>query len=120
MNTSMMKYDNVDQYINDYPENVQVILKEIRATIKKAAPEAIEFISYGMPAYKQNGILVYFSAFKKHIGFYATPDGHAEFKEALSIYKTGKGSVQFPIDKPMPLDLITKMVAFKLAQNLSK
>jgi uncharacterized protein YdhG (YjbR/CyaY superfamily) len=117
MNTSMMKYDNVDQYISDYPEDVQVILKEIRATIKKAAPESIEFISYGMPAYKQNGILVYFAAFKKHIGFYATPDGNAEFKEALSIYKTGKGSVQFPINQAMPFDLITKMVVFKLDQN---
>lgn len=120
MNTSMMKYDNVDHYINDYPENVQIILKEIRETIKKAAPEATEFISYGMPAYKQNGILVYFAAFKKHIGFYATPDGHSEFENELSMYKRGKGSVQFPIDKPMPFELISSIVAFKLSQNLSK
>jgi uncharacterized protein YdhG (YjbR/CyaY superfamily) len=120
MNTSMKKYDNVDQYINDFPENVQKILIELRETVRKAAPDATEYISYGMPAYKQNGILIYFAAFKKHIGFYATPDGHAEFKVALSIYKTGKGSVQFPIQEPMPLELITKMVKFRVAQNLSK
>jgi uncharacterized protein YdhG (YjbR/CyaY superfamily) len=89
-------------------------------TIKKAAPDAEELISYKMPAFKQNGMLVYFAAFKKHIGFYATPTGHREFENELSVYKQGKGSVQFPIDKPMPLNLISKIVKFRVKENLEK
>lgn len=109
---------NVDEYIADFPTETQVILEEIRAAIKTVAPNADESISYGMPGYKLNGKpLVYFAAFKNHIGFYATPTGHAEFAEELSKYKQGKGSVQFPIDKPMPMDLITKIVKFRVRQN---
>lgn len=112
---------NIDEYIADFPTETQAILEEIRATIKKSAPNADESISYGMPAYKLNGKpLVYFAAFKNHIGFYATPTGHAEFAEELSIYKQGKGSVQFPIDKPMPFGLIADIVQFRVMQNLER
>ncbi len=92
----------------------------IRRTIKEAAPEAEEVISYQMPAYRQHGILVYFAAFKNHIGFYATPNGHNQFKEQLAIYKQGKGSVQFPLDKPIPFDLISKIVKFRVQENKNK
>ncbi len=111
---------NVDEYISGFNPDVQKILSQIRKTIKAAAPGAEELISYGMPAYKQNGILVYFAAFKNHIGFYATPTGHAAFVDELSKYKQGKGSVQFPLDKKMPLTLITKIVKFRLKQNTLK
>jgi uncharacterized protein YdhG (YjbR/CyaY superfamily) len=90
----------------------------MRQTIKEAAPDAEEVISYKMPAFKYHGMLVYFAAYKKHIGFYALPTGHSEFKEELSVYKQGKGSVQFPLSQPLPLDLITKMVKFRVLENL--
>ena len=110
----------IDEYIALFPKETQTILEEIRATIKKEAPEAEETISYKMPAFKYNGILVYFAAFKSHIGFYALPTGHKEFAKELSSYKTGKGSVQFPLNKPMPLTLIRKIVKFRMLENLSK
>jgi uncharacterized protein YdhG (YjbR/CyaY superfamily) len=111
----------VDEYINTLPANVQMLLQEVRETIKTNAPDAVESIGYGMPGYKMNGKpLVYFAAFKKHIGFYATPTGHAEFADELSAYKQGKGSVQFPLDKPMPLDLIKRIVTFRVKENLAK
>ncbi|MFI0491218.1 iron chaperone [Flavobacterium sp.] len=113
-------FNTVDEYISRQSAEVQILLEQIRQTIKQAAPEAEEVISYQMPAYKFHGILVYFAAFKNHIGFYATPNGHAEFKEALSAYKQGKGSVQFPIDKPIPLDLITEIVKFRASENRLK
>ena len=104
----------VDDYLLSFPEDVQREMEQIRAVIKQHAPDAEESISYGMPAYKLNGKpLVYFAGFKKHIGFYATPTGHEEFAEELSNYKQGKGSVQFPLNKPIPLDLIARMVVFK-------
>ena len=104
------KPNNIDEYIASFPKDIQNNLKQIRATVKKAAPEAEESISYGMPAFKTNGKpLVYFAAFKNHIGFYATPTGHSEFAKEFSNYKQGKGSVQFPLGKPMPLNLITKI-----------
>ena len=107
----------VDSYIAGFPIQTQQILKEIRATIKKAAPGAEETISYAMPGYKLHGKpLVYFAGYEHHIGFYATPSGHAEFEKELSKYKQGKGSVQFPIDKPMPLALIARMVKFKVKE----
>lgn len=113
--------NNVDEYITEFPEETQTILKEIRAVIKKAAPEAEESISYGMPAYKLNGKpLVYFAAFKNHIGFYSTPTGHMAFAEKLSKYKQGKGSVQFPINQPMPLDLIAEIVEFRVKVNIHR
>ncbi|MEO8236680.1 MAG: DUF1801 domain-containing protein [Flavobacterium sp.] len=96
----------IDEYIGGFPNEVQEILEEIRMTIQKAAPEAKEKISYSMPAFEQNGIVVYFAAFKKHIGLYALPSGHEAFVEELSKYKSGKGSVQFPLNEPMPFDLI--------------
>jgi len=109
----------VDSYIKSFPENVQILLKQIRSIIKENAPEATESFAYQMPAYKTNGKpLVYFAGFKNHIGFYATPTGHAEFAKALSIYKQGKGSVQFPLDKPLPITLIGQIVRFRVKENL--
>jgi len=113
-------FKDINEYISVQTPEVQIILEQMRQTIKKAAPEAEEVISYNMPAFKYHGMLVYFAAYKKHIGFYATPTGHSEFKEELSIYKQGKGSVQFPLTQPLPLDLITKIVAFRVKQNLKK
>lgn len=111
----------VDDCIATYPPATQKLLKQVRATIKKAAPKAEETIGYGMPAYKLNGKpLVYFSGYKTHIGFYATPTGHREFKKELAKYKQGKGSVQFPIDEPMPLKLIEQIVKFRVAENTLK
>src|SRR5687768_16359263 len=92
---------NVDEYIKDFPEETQNMLQELRATIKKIAPEAEEMIGYAIPSFKLNNVyLVHFAAFKNHIGFYATPSGNEAFKKEISYYKTGKGSVQFPLDKP--------------------
>jgi uncharacterized protein YdhG (YjbR/CyaY superfamily) len=113
--------DEIDNYISAFPPEVQEILKQIRALIMKTAPEARESIAYGMPAYKTNGKpLVYFAAYKNHIGFYATPTGHEKFADELSKYKQGKGSVQFPLDKPIPYGLIERIVAFRVAENLSE
>jgi uncharacterized protein YdhG (YjbR/CyaY superfamily) len=117
MNTTVK---NVDEYITGFPEETQVLLTQMRTTIQKAAPGAEEVISYGMPAYKYHGVLVYFAAFKNHIGFYATPTGHSAFKKELSVYKEGKGSVQFPLDKPLPISLVTKIIKFRVNQNLEK
>lgn len=111
----------VESYIRSFPENVQVLLKQIRMTIVENAPGAAEEFAYGMPAYRYNGKpLVYFAGFKNHIGFYATPTGHAEFAIELSQYKHGKGSVQFPIDKPLPLELIGEIVKFRVKENLQR
>ncbi len=113
-------FKNVDQYISGFPENVSARLEEMRATIKKAAPEAEEGISYQMPAYKYLGIVLYFAGYKNHIGFYPTASGIEAFKNELSKYKGAKGSVQFPLDKPLPLALISKIVKFKLKENIRK
>lgn len=114
----MEKFDTVNDYIASFPEPVQVILEAIRETIKKEVPEAVESISYGMPAYKLNGKpLVYFAGYAKHIGFYATPTGHEAFAKELSVYKQGKGSVQFPLNEPMPMALIKKIVHFRVGEN---
>lgn len=111
----------VDNYIKLFPENVQGLLNQIRATIKENAPEAEESISYKIPAYKTNGKpLIYFAGFKNHIGLYATPSGHNQFENELSKYKQGKGSVQFPLNKPIPLTLIARIVKFKVEENLLK
>ncbi|SHM10625.1 iron chaperone [Flavobacterium saccharophilum] len=111
---------NIDEYIGAFPNEVQQILEKVRMTIHKAAPDATEKISYSMPAFEQNGIVVYFAAFKNHIGLYALPTGHEAFKEELSLYKSGKGSVQFPLNQQMPYDLITKIVKFRVKENLEK
>lgn len=111
----------IDEYIVTFPKDIQDILGKIREIIKKAAPQAQESINYGMPAYKLNKKpLVYFAAFSKHIGFYATPSGHEAFKEDLSKYKQGKGSVQFPLDQPIPFELIERIVEFRVKENLAK
>lgn len=115
-----MAEDLIKKYIDGFPKETQKLLKQMRTTIKKAAPKAEEKISYGMPGYFLNGQLVFFAGYKNHIGFYATPNGHKEFKKELSIYKQGKGSVQFPIDEPLPLDLITRIVKFRVENNLKK
>lgn len=119
-----MKKENtqneVDAYIATYPAEVQKKLQQVRNTIRKVAPMAQEVISYGMPGYKYHGMLVYFAAWKNHIGFYAVPSAHAAFKDELSAYKGAKGSVQFPLDKPMPVALITKIVRFRMKENEEK
>lgn len=112
-----MKPENIDQYIAAFPEPTQKILQQVRETIQKAAPEAREKISYAMPAFGLEGNLVYFAAYEKHIGFYALPSGNLAFQKELSAYKMGKGSIQFPIDEPMPLDLISKIVQFRVIEN---
>lgn len=109
---------SVDEYIASFPDNVRERLIAMRNIIVSSAPHAIESISYGMPAYKIGGKpLVYFAGFAKHVGFYATPNGHAEFFEELSSYKQGKGSVQFPLDRPLPVALIERIVRFRIAEN---
>jgi uncharacterized protein YdhG (YjbR/CyaY superfamily) len=108
----------VNDYIDSFPENTQRILIQIRKIILQEAPDAIESIAYKMPAYKINGKpLIYFAGFKNHIGLYATPSAHSEFIDELSGYKHGKGSVQFPMNQPVPFDLIRKMVKFKVKEN---
>jgi uncharacterized protein YdhG (YjbR/CyaY superfamily) len=112
---------SVDEYIAGQPPEVRERLTQIRETIRKYAPDAVESISYQMPAFKLCGKpLVYFAAFKEHIGFYATPTGHEAFKKELAGYKTGKGSVQFPFDRPLPSALIAKIVKFRAEENLQK
>lgn len=104
----------VDEYIAQFPEATQMLLNKMREIITSAAPDAVESISYAMPAYKLNGKpLVYFAGYKNHIGFYATPTGHEAFKDELSKYKQGKGSVQFPVNEPLPVDLIKRIVIFR-------
>lgn len=113
--------NTTEQYIAAFPDDVQARLNSIRAIIRKNAPEAKESFGYGMPGYKIHGrVLVYFAAYKSHIGFYATPSGHRQFAKALAKYKQGKGSVQFPLDKPLPLELIATMVKFRVQENLSR
>ena len=118
MNTT---FSTVDEYIHSFPPSLQPALLKIRSIIKATAPGAVESIAYGMPAYKTNGKpLVYFAAFKNHIGFYATPSGHSAFEKELSQYKQGKGSVQFPLNQPIPFDLIKRIVAYRLKENEAK
>lgn len=108
---------NIDAYIASFPPDIQMLLDDVRQTIRKAAPAALESISYGLPAYKyENKPIVYFGGFKHHIGVYATPEIHQEFKEELANYKQGKGSVKFPFGRPLPLQLITRMVKFKMQE----
>ena len=113
-------FNSIDEYIATFPADIQKLLQEIRAVIKSAAPDAEEKISYQMPTFFLKGNLVYFAAFKNHIGFYPAPTGIETFAQDLSQYKGAKGSVQFPLDEPMPLDLITKIVKYRVAENLKK
>jgi uncharacterized protein YdhG (YjbR/CyaY superfamily) len=114
------KFKNVDEYIADFPIGTQKILNQLRAIIKKNAPNAEEVISYNMPAYKYNGMLCYFAGYKQHIGFYPTASGIANFKKEIAAYKNAKGSVQFPLNKPLPLELIKKIIVFRTKENFQK
>lgn len=111
---------NIDEYIASFPKAIQQLLQQVRNTIQKAAPDAKEAIKYAMPTFTLNGNLVHFAAFTNHIGFYPAPTGMDAFKKELSVYKTGKGSVQFPLDQPMPLALITKIVKLRVKEDEEK
>jgi uncharacterized protein YdhG (YjbR/CyaY superfamily) len=111
---------NIDEYIAGFPENIQEKIKRIRQVIKESAPGAREAISYGMPTYKLNGNLVHFAAFKDHIGFFPTPTGVSAFKKELSLYGTSKGTIRFPLDKPIPFELIKKIVKFRVSEASGK
>jgi uncharacterized protein YdhG (YjbR/CyaY superfamily) len=113
-------FRSIDEYIAACPEEVQSILQELRAAIRASAPQAEEKISYQMPTFFMNGNLVHFAAHKNHIGFYPTPSGILAFKQELSIYESAKGSVQFPLNQPIPLELVRRIVEFRVAENLEK
>jgi uncharacterized protein YdhG (YjbR/CyaY superfamily) len=113
-------YKTIDEYILAFPPKVQEKLKQIREVIKAAAPEAEERISYKMPAFSFKGNLVYFAAFRNHIGFYPTGSGVVRFQKELANYKSGKGSVQFPLDEQLPLELISKIVKFRVSENIGE
>jgi uncharacterized protein YdhG (YjbR/CyaY superfamily) len=113
----MKKFKDIDQFISSYPKNVQSVLQELRKVIKKAAPEAGERIAYGIPTFTLHGNLVHFSAYEKHIGFYPGSSPIKLFASDLKVYETSKGTIRFPIDKPLPLDLIRKIVEFRVKEN---
>ncbi|MBI5958035.1 MAG: DUF1801 domain-containing protein [Chloroflexi bacterium] len=120
MDDDKVRFNSIDEYIAAFPEEIRTILQEIRETIQAAAPDATEKISYQMPTFDLKGNLVHFGAFKNHIGFYPTPGGIEAFKEELARYQGAKGSIQFPLDEPMPLDLITRIVKLRVVENLEK
>lgn len=120
MPTSRKTPKSFDDYLDRFPKDVQQRLQKMRLVIKKAAPQAKEKISYGIPSFTLNGMLVWFAAFKNHIGFYPRTSAIAAFKKELSAYKGAKGSIQFPFDKPLPLSLISRMVKFRVKENSSK
>ncbi len=120
METNKTTPKDINEYIASFPKDIQTILQKIRETIKKAAPEAQEKISYQMPTFFLNGNLVHFAAFKHHIGFYPTPSGTAKFKKEIAGYQAAKGSIQFPLDQPIPYDLISQIVEFRVKENLAK
>jgi uncharacterized protein YdhG (YjbR/CyaY superfamily) len=111
---------DIDRYIAGFSPDTQKLLVQVREAIKKAAPDAEEKMGYGIPTFTLNGNLVHFAGYKNHIGFYPGPEGIAEFKNELSVYESSKGAVQFPIDKPMPLGLITKIVKYRVKQNIER
>lgn len=119
MRTHKAGFRSTDEYIAAFPEDVQALLEAVRAVIKAAAPDAEERISYQMPAFVLNGRLVWFAALKNHIGFYPMPSGIEAFKDELSMYETTKSSVKFPISQPLPMDLISKIVQFRVTENLN-
>ena len=114
------QFKTMDEFISAFPKNVQDILEELRRVIRESAPKSEETISYGIPTFKLNGNLVHFAAFKNHIGFYPTPSAIVAFKKELAPYKQAKGSVQFPIDQPIPLDLVKRIVGYRVKENLAK
>jgi uncharacterized protein YdhG (YjbR/CyaY superfamily) len=111
---------NIDDYVDRFPKEVQQLLEKMRLTIKKAAPKAKETISYGIPTFTLDGNLVWFAAYKSHIGFYPRTSAIKAFKKELTAYKGGKGSVQFPFDEPLPLALVSRIVKFRVKQSLSR
>ena len=120
MAASRRPFKTMDEYIDSFPEDVQRILNELRQSIKEAAPQAEETINYQIPTFALNGNLVHFAAFEHHIGFYPTPSGMEAFKKELSQYKGAKGSVQFPIDQPLPLELIRRIVEFRVKETVER
>jgi len=120
MRAAGMPPKTIDEYIALWPEEIRTKLRSMRETIQKAAPAAEEAISYQMPTFTLHGNLVHFAAFKNHIGFYPVPSGLKAFEKELSKFKTGKGSAQFPLDQPLPLALVTKIVKFRVSENLAK
>jgi len=121
MKTKQIAPKKIDEYIAGFPKDIQGILGKIRMTIRKAAPGAEEKISYQIPSFSLKGsYLIHFAAFKKHIGLYPAPRGNAEFKEALSLYQTGKGTMRFPLEKPIPFGLISKIVKFRVRENTAR
>jgi uncharacterized protein YdhG (YjbR/CyaY superfamily) len=111
---------NIDEYIAEFPAETRAILEQVRTTIREAAPEAQETINYAIPTFTLKGNLVHFAGFKNHIGFYPAPSGIEKFKAELAGYESAKGSVQFPLDKPIPYDLISEIVKFRVQENLAK
>ena len=120
MNMEKANYSTIDDYIAQYPPEIQIILQKIRQIIHENAPEATEAISYQMPTFKMKKNLIHFAAFQKHIGLYPTPSGIVAFKEELAPYESGKGSIQFPLNQPIPYDLIKKIVIFRVNEEKSK
>jgi len=120
MEASNTTPESIEEYISNFPPEVQEILKTLRKVIQESAPDATEKISYQMPTFDLHGNLVHFAAFKNHIGFYPAPSGIEAFKEELSEYKGAKGSIQFPIGKPLPYQLVSKIVKFRVAENIDK
>ncbi len=120
MQNQQTGFRTIDEYLATFPEDVQALLQAVRATIHAAAPDAEERISYNMPAFAQEGNLVYFAALKNHIGFYPTSSGIAAFQQEISAYESSKGAVKFPKDQPMALDLITRIVQFRVTENLNR
>jgi uncharacterized protein YdhG (YjbR/CyaY superfamily) len=120
MKSKPNEFKTIDKYVSTFPKDVRKILQEIREIIHKAAPRATEFIGYGVPAFKQNSVLVYFAAFKNHIGFYPTSKPITIFKKELSSYKTSKGTIRFPLDKKIPLGLIAKITKFRAKEDSEK
>jgi uncharacterized protein YdhG (YjbR/CyaY superfamily) len=118
MNTSNLKFKDIDNYHASQPAGIREKLEQLRQAIKQAAPQATETISYGMPAFRQNKVLVYYAVHKGHIGFYPTPKPIIHFKTELARYNTSKGAIQFPLDKPLPLTLIKKIVKFRVVESL--
>lgn len=121
VDSNKKQFKTMDEYIRTFPDDVQRILERMRQTIRNAAPGAVEAISYQIPTFKLDGRnLAHFAAFKKHIGFYPTPSGGEAFRRELSTYKQGKGSVQFPLDKPVPYDLVRRIVLFRMKENRAR
>jgi uncharacterized protein YdhG (YjbR/CyaY superfamily) len=120
MRTKPITPKDIDEYIAGFAPDVQAILAKMRATIRKAAPDAEEAMRYGIPTYRLNGNLVHFAGFKKHIGFYPTPSGIEKFKRELALYESSKGAVQFPLDKRIPYGLVSRIVKFRVKENTGK